>query len=80
VPTRKPPRDDADQSAKFLATAKEVEADNDGRAFMRALGVVVAPTNEPKREAAKLPHTPKSPRITRPKAAKKKAAGAISKG
>ena len=70
--TRKPPPDDADQSVKFFAMVKEVEADKTGRAFIRAFGVVVP--------SPPLTAEPEKPKIGAPKAARKKAAGAISKG
>ena len=71
MPTEKPP-DDAEQSARFLATAKELDAEKEGRAFMRAFGVVVS--------QPVLTGAPETPKIKLPKAGRKKAAGAISDG
>ena len=48
-PTPKPP-DDAEQSKRFEETARELEADESGKAFERAVGVVVKP---PIKRAAK---------------------------
>jgi hypothetical protein len=36
-----PPPDDAEQAARFIETAKLLEADKTGEAFEQALGVVV---------------------------------------
>lgn len=36
-----PPPDDAEQAARFIETAKQLEADKTGKKFERALGVVV---------------------------------------
>ena len=48
-----PPPDDAEQAARFIETAKELEADKTGKAFTRALDVIVptptkGPTKKPK--------------------------------
>ena len=41
-----PPPDDAEQAARFIETAKQLEADKTGKKFERALGVVVLQVNE----------------------------------
>ena len=79
MPTRKPPKDDADQSARFITAAKEVEAEKDGRAFMRAFGVVVPPLEAVVTSPVSLTNKAEKPKITAPKAGKKKAAGASGK-
>lgn len=38
---KKPEPDDTEQSARFVETARELESDESGRAFERALGKVV---------------------------------------
>jgi hypothetical protein len=38
---KKPPPDDPEQSARFVETAKKVEADKTGEAFARALKQVI---------------------------------------
>lgn len=43
----KPEPDDAEQSARFVEKAKELEADKNVKAFEKAIGLVVPPhTNE----------------------------------
>ena len=37
------PPDDAEQSARFVETAKKLEADKNAKAFERAIGVIVPP-------------------------------------
>ena len=51
-----PPPDDAKQAARFIQTAKALEADKTGRAFEKALDLVVPVV---KREKIN-PKTPKS--------------------
>ena len=43
-----PPPDDKDQAAKFIETAKLVEADKNPKAFESALTILTPPTVNPK--------------------------------
>jgi hypothetical protein len=48
-----PPPDDAEQAARFIEAAKALEADKSGKAFARALDVIVpvpgkGPAKKPK--------------------------------
>lgn len=54
--SRKPnlPPDDAAQAARFIAAAKEIEADKTGKAFTRALEVIV-PVRVPGKDVTKNP-------------------------
>lgn len=47
-----PPPDDAEQAARFIETAKELEADKTGEAFSRALSAVI-PTRPAKPRSKK---------------------------
>jgi hypothetical protein len=49
----RPPPDDPAQSARFVETAKAVETD--GRAFNRALDVIVPPQRKPRKRSRKRP-------------------------
>ena len=42
-----PPPDDKDQAAKFIETAKLVEADKNPKAFESALSLIVPPNSKP---------------------------------
>lgn len=44
-----PPQDDAEQSKRFLETAKALEADKTGKAFQAALDVIVPVTGKDKK-------------------------------
>jgi len=44
VVPQKPKRDDSEQSKRFVDSAKEIQADETGEAFRRALEKIVSPT------------------------------------
>lgn len=44
-----PPPDDAEQAARFIEAAKALETDKTGKAFTRALDVIV-PSKDPKKK------------------------------
>lgn len=48
-----PPPDDAEQAARFIEAAKAIEADKTGKAFTRALNVIVPAKNSKKKTKPK---------------------------
>ena len=50
-----PKQDNKEQSKRFVETAKKLEADESGKSFEKALGVVVKPTADQPRSYAKKP-------------------------